>query len=283
MKKLLGFAAAVMVLATGAAAQYTTNATVERKSLAVMGRAVKGAPYSADEITEASQTLLDGTHISRQSQITVYRDGEGRVRRDTADQITIWDPVANVSYTLDPQLKTAFKTTMGRIPDSGATKAVAFTYNGQTVQMNVMLDKLKAMQDDMQSSAGNVTLVDGTPANAEAMAKAKAEMAAAMEKLQKSSERAAKIESLGRQTFWGVEADGTRETSTIEAGAIGNDRPIAVVSERWYAADLKTVMMSKHSDPRTGEETFRLSNVRRGEPGQDLFMVPPGYTVTERK
>ena len=167
---------------------------------------------------------------------------------------------------------------------TATTKAVAVTYNGQNIQMNVLVDRLKLIQDEMQSSTGNVVLVDGGPANPEAAAKAKAEMAAVMEKLGKVAERnPAKTEDLGKQAFWGVEADGTRETSTIEAGAIGNDRPIAVVSERWYSADLKTVMMTRHNDPRTGDETFRLSNVRRGEPGQDLFMVPPGYTVTERK
>jgi hypothetical protein len=133
-------------------------------------------------------------------------------------------------------------------------------------------------------SPNNIVLVDGAPASNEAADKAKAEMAAAMEKLGKLAEKnSAKTEDLGKQSFWGVEAAGTRETSTIEAGAIGNDRPIAVISERWYSADLQTVMMTRHSDPRTGDETFRLSNVRRGEPGPDLFMVPPGYTVTERK
>jgi hypothetical protein len=41
-------------------------------------------------------------------------------------------------------------------------------------------------------------------------------------------------------------------------------------------------MMSRHSDPRTGEETFRLTNVTRAEPSPDLFLVPPGYRTLER-
>jgi hypothetical protein len=43
------------------------------------------------------------------------------------------------------------------------------------------------------------------------------------------------------------------------------------------------VIQSKHSDPRTGEESFRLTNIQRGEPGSYLFQLPSGYTISERK
>jgi len=55
-------------------------------------------------------------------------------------------------------------------------------------------------------------------------------------------------ETLGQQTIEGIIADGTRTTETIEAGAIGNDRPIHVVDERWFSSDLQTAVMTKHSD-----------------------------------
>jgi len=35
--------------------------------------------------------------------------------------------------------------------------------------------------------------------------------------------------------------------------------------------------MTRHSDPRSGEEIFRLINVLRSEPAADLFVVPPDY------
>jgi len=45
------------------------------------GGAVTGAPYSAEEITEHVQTLVDGTHITQPSRKTVfYRDSSGRTR-----------------------------------------------------------------------------------------------------------------------------------------------------------------------------------------------------------
>jgi TonB family protein len=86
-------------------------------------------------------------------------------------------------------------------------------------------------------------------------------------------------ESLGKQNVEGVEAEGTRSTVTIPAGEIGNDRPIEIVSERWYSNELQTVVMTRHSDPRFGESTYRLTNIDRGEPAKSLFEVPADYTL----
>ena len=88
-------------------------------------------------------------------------------------------------------------------------------------------------------------------------------------------------ESLGKQSIEGVEAEGTRKTIEIPAGEIGNERPIEVVYERWYSPELQVVVMTKHSDPRFGETTYRLTNISRSEPAHELFEVPPGYAVQE--
>jgi hypothetical protein len=88
-------------------------------------------------------------------------------------------------------------------------------------------------------------------------------------------------ESLGTQTIEGVAAEGTRVTFTIPAGKIGNERPLITVSERWYSAELQTVVLSKISDPRMGETTYRLTNIVRSEPDPALFQVPADYKVEE--
>src|SRR5689334_453011 len=46
------------------------------------GRVVKDAPYSADVITETTQTLPDGNRIHQTNSARVYRDSEGRTRRE---------------------------------------------------------------------------------------------------------------------------------------------------------------------------------------------------------
>src|SRR5215831_18471415 len=80
---------------------------------AVMGKTVKGAPYSGVEINENTQVLADGTRIHNESQTQVYRDSEGRVRRETANDVTIFDPVGNASYVLNSKNQTARKLPLG--------------------------------------------------------------------------------------------------------------------------------------------------------------------------
>jgi hypothetical protein len=86
---------------------------------------------------------------------------------------------------------------------------------------------------------------------------------------------------LGTQTMQGVQATGTRTTRTIPAGEIGNDAPITVVTEVWTSPDLKTIIYSKRSDPRMGEQTFQLTNIDRSEPDASLFTVPADFKVVD--
>ena len=88
-------------------------------------------------------------------------------------------------------------------------------------------------------------------------------------------------EDLGSQTMEGVLVNGTRTTRTIPTGQIGNDAPIKIVTEVWTSPDLKTVVSSKRSDPRMGEQTFQLKNVVRAEPDPSLFVVPADFTITD--
>ena len=195
------------------------------------GKTVKGAPYTATATIETVQTLQDGTRISRKSTATLYRDGEGRTRRehtlgaigpfastgDTPQMIDIHDPVAGAQYALDPRTHTAHKMK---------------TWSGPPPE-------------------------------------------------HQRASSAMKTESLGKQTFEGVEAEGTRSTFTIAAGEMGNDRAIDIVSERWYSSELDLVVYSKHSDPRMGEHIYRLTNINRAEPAHSLFELPADYTISE--
>src|SRR6266516_1234674 len=99
----------------------------------------------------------------------------------------------------------------------------------------------------------------------------------------KKMKQESQTETLGSQVIEGVRADGTRTTMTIPAGAIGNDQPIQIISERWYSPELQTVVMTKRSDPRMGETTYRLSNISRAEPSRALFEAPADYTVEDSK
>jgi hypothetical protein len=210
------------------------------------GKVVKGAPYSAQVVTEHTQTLADGNTISNKQTGAIYRDSEGRTRREQplgpigplpppmgTNPIFINDPVAGTSYVLNGDNKTAQKMPMPKVEYAGApvSHAAMKTQNAATLQ-----------------STG-----------AHQFAR----------------------ESLGTKVVEGVQAEGSRTVMTIAAGEIGNAKPIETVSERWYSPQLQTVVMSKTSDPRMGETTYRLTNISLDEPAAALFEVPADYKVTE--
>ncbi len=96
-----------------------------------------------------------------------------------------------------------------------------------------------------------------------------------------ASSAGSSTESLGTNTIEGVECEGTRTTLTIPAGQIGNEQPIVITNERWYSSKLQTVVLSKRHDPRSGDTTFRLTNIDQSEPSASLFQIPADYTVVD--
>lgn len=89
---------------------------------------------------------------------------------------------------------------------------------------------------------------------------------------------------LGNDSVSGVETVGTRETTTLNAGAIGNDRSISIVKEFWYSPQLGINLIEKRQDPRVGTQTFTVSDISLGEPDARLFETPAGFqTIDLRK
>jgi hypothetical protein len=90
-------------------------------------------------------------------------------------------------------------------------------------------------------------------------------------------------ESLGSKLIEGIKAEGTRTTTTIPAGAIGNVLPIDIVSERWFSPELQMPVLITRNDPRSGETIYRLINIVRTEPADALFAIPSGYDIRDGK
>lgn len=225
---------------------------------------VAGLPYIADVTTEFHQEFADGNRVEHRSTATVARDSQGRTRREqtigpppgaqaeseSRQVILINDPVAKVAYSLDPGKRTAIKLTMPERPAGEPRRGPkGDRWNGPVPTPD------GAMRPDPRPRDGN------------AMA-------------ERFGGAAPVRESLGTKNINGVDAEGTRTTMTIPAGAMGNVKPITIVTERWFAPSLRIVVLSRHSDPRNGESVYQLSNIRHEEPDPDLFTVPDGYTVT---
>lgn len=90
-------------------------------------------------------------------------------------------------------------------------------------------------------------------------------------------------EDLGKTFVNGVEAIGTRETRTLNPGAIGNDRVIAIVKEIWYSPQLGINVLVKRVDPRHGTQVINVTEINQGEPDAKHFQLPAGYTVVDRR
>lgn len=91
------------------------------------------------------------------------------------------------------------------------------------------------------------------------------------------------VESLGTQMIAGMETQGTRETTTINAGAIGNDKPIVITKEFWFSPQLKLNLMVKREDPRSGSQTFTATNLVTGDPQPMLFEIPKGFQLVDHR
>jgi hypothetical protein len=221
---------------------------------AAAGELVTNAPYTATAVTERSHVLSDGTRIVNRSSAFMARDSQGRTRREVTlervgtlqmeprKMVFINDPTEHTQYVISPEEST-------KLVKSNAPNIVDLRTRSEVDRMTV---------------GKKIVLAPGVPARGI-----------------ENPEEAKLIthEDLGTQTIEGVSAEGKRETVTIPAGRIGNDRPIQIVSETWFSPELHTMVMRKHSDPRTGETLFRLTDIRRGEPDAALFKPPAGTKV----
>src|ERR1017187_2743922 len=159
MNRLVHIAAAGALLVFGVAAQDAERAAKLKAELeanivqmkmvgAVKGTTVKGAPYSGEEVNETNQMLADGTRIHHENRTSVYRDSEGRTRRETPDNITITDPVANVTYVLDAKTMTGQKLALAagtysfvRSGSSSATAGAGGSATATTFTMSSTADR----------------------------------------------------------------------------------------------------------------------------------------------
>jgi hypothetical protein len=210
---------------------------------------VKGAPFSADIVTETTQILADGNRIRQSTTERVYRDGEGRTRRETSLAGLSGAPPSN-----RPQL--AF------IDDPVAGTSYALDLTNRTVTRSERRGPERDFAGRNRPARGGLRPGFVRPDQLARSGRPRPDV---------------KAESLGRQVIAGVPADGSRTTQTIAAGEIGNALPIQIVTENWYSPDLQMEVLSKRSDPRSGDTVMQMTNVVRAEPPASLFTLPTDF------
>jgi hypothetical protein len=243
--------------------------------VAADAQVVKGKPYSADTTTETVQTLADGNHIVHRTVSKIYRDSDGRTRREQTFgnvdpehpsqhevKVFIDDPVNGTAFVLDPGSKSV---------DSLLQRKRTFVYDRKAEEEakgTILKDREDALED------GPVRM----------MVKFRDEHSGdALAKVIPDEGREIVKEDLGARSIEGVDCTGTRQTITIPAGAIGNEKPISIVRETWFAPVISAVVESTSDDPRYGKTTYQLKNVQLNEPSRSMFEPPADFKINVRK
>src|SRR5579864_406588 len=227
--------------------------------MAGAGEVVTAAPYTATATTESTQVLADGNKIVNKTSSFVARDSQGRTRRETdlhrigtmqvdsPKTVFINDPTTHTQYIFTPGGGEATKVVRSEGRWKESPQIIELRGQREQRLKEKVIVNVQGAHDSQQS---------------------------------KESSEQVKHEDLGTQTVEGVSAQGKRETVTIPAGQIGNERPIEIVTETWFSPELHTMVLRKHSDPRMGDSTYRLTDIKRNEPDASLFQPPPGTKVS---
>jgi hypothetical protein len=211
------------------------------------GKTVTGAPFSATFSSQSTQVLTDGNRIQHSTTGTIARDGQGRTHRD---------------MTLPA---------IGQFASSGQTARHVIFINDPVAGVHYVLHP-------DEKSANKMT----PPPNGRHGGKGAGEANGASGAGWRQHQKEVVTTSLGTQMINGISAEGTRYTRTIPAGKIGNEKPITIVTEKWYSSELQMVVMTKRTDPfRGGDTVSQLTNIQRQEPAATMFQVPADYSVQE--
>jgi hypothetical protein len=233
-----------ILLALSGAVAFTQNsgeAVVLSPSFVLEGQVVKGIPYTAHAVTSTERVLLTGTKISTSVNALVARDSEGRTRRE---QTLLAIGGLSVERSESPTL----------IVIQDPVKMVNYVLDPRThvVRMNRRQPPLNSEEARRREERRR-------------------------EEVNRREPRGERTESLGAKVIDGIKAEGRRTVTTFPIGSVHNSAPIEVVAETWYSPELQEVIYTRRVDPRSGESTYRLTEIKRGDPPASLFEVPADY------
>lgn len=233
--------------------------------------AIAGAPFTAEATTEFTQMLSDGNRIERRFSTSLARDGKGRTRSE--QDVAMLGPLVVLQKGMNWSTHT-FSTTPGQQePEAPRFTVITDPVDGVTYTLD------ERMKEARRSPAK--IAVHSVDLKAQSIELKKVADKLEMVARQGTTSNSLIVESLGTRQIEGVSAEGTRMTTTIPAGQIGNLNPINVVSERWFSKELQMAVLITRRDPRSGDTVYRLTNIVRTEPPPDLFTVPSDYRIVD--
>jgi len=214
----------------------------------------KPTPYSVTSVTTTVQTLADGTQIRTRTEAHRMRDSEGRTRDETISDgtqyqreasVMIYDPVANVQIMLYLKKKIAHISHMNVAPPQPENSHL----------MEVQQEYVKALGPSQEE----------------------------MEQIRAKFQFNTTQEKLGEETIAGLRATGTRSTTVLPIGAVGNDHELRAVNETWMSTEFFMPLRMVQDDPRMGHTETVVTSFDRTPPDPALFRAPDDYRVFDMK
>ena len=202
------------------------------------------APFSATLATEATKYAADGATMSLVNERHLARDAKGRVYQER--------------WLLVPK-NGKIKSTMNWIQLADPNLRTLYNCSPERHLCDLLVydpsSELAAASPRRQGPSGPLPHGDGNQA----------------------------WEDLGHRNMAGIDTVGTRETTTLNSGTMGNDEPLTSFSEYWHSDQLGINLLSIRSSPFFGKQTFTITEVTVGEPDAQLFEVPAGYKVNDQR
>jgi hypothetical protein len=90
-------------------------------------------------------------------------------------------------------------------------------------------------------------------------------------------------EDLGAQFFAGLPVHEYRDTTTLNAGVLGNDMPMSTVRQYRFCPELGFNLSSVLDAPQIGRQIFTVTEINTTEPDPSFFQPPPGYKVVDHR
>jgi hypothetical protein len=240
--------------------------------------------YTAEIRIHSVQTLADGTTITRDSKEFAARDSQGRflssntgspfgLGNSRGDEFTSGnanDPVDNTQTNWDSRSR---KARVLKMPPIGERHG-CWASDSETTRMNFG-PGLPQPRPASGSSVG-VGTGGGIGTGDGSMILSTGLFAPAPVRFHPATA----TEDLGTAVIMGLEAHGTRTTTTTSVGEVGNDKPLVHTTETWTAPGLLFPLRQISTDPRTGTETREVVSLDLSDPPLSTFQPPEGYEIT---
>jgi hypothetical protein len=249
-------------------------------------RVVQGAPYCADAVHETVQQLADGNRIVQKQSSRQCRDGQGRTRQEVTTRngrvnVFLRDPVAKEAWMLDGDRKLAVRIDAPRQPLAPIEPKMWERMKEWSYEMRDHLKEKLHMHPPEPPMPSPVPPTAPMPLEPVRIAMHPGPVGdilpISLHPRLLGPRGPGTTTMMPNETIEGLRADGKRTVWTIEAGRIGNEKPITITNEVWSSPDLGITLRTRDVDPVIGEASYSVRNVVRGEPDAQLFRVPAEF------